>query len=118
TGHLPAGADLETWGPVGQVVGLWLHTAQSRAEWTHGLLRRLEEGAYRMAGDGWEGKLPPRVRGSAAMAATTPQAANSLDGAGPALARGTHGSSLSDRPPADAGAVTAGHGGPAGTDQR
>ncbi|GAA1074475.1 PadR family transcriptional regulator [Nocardiopsis composta] len=55
TGHLPAGADLETWGPVGQVVGLWLHTAQSRAEWTHGLLRRLEEGAYRMAGEGGEG---------------------------------------------------------------
>lgn len=50
-GHLPPGTDLETWGPVGEVIGLWLHTARSRAEWTHRLIRRLEEGAYRMAGE-------------------------------------------------------------------
>ncbi|MFD7658184.1 PadR family transcriptional regulator [Actinosynnema sp. NPDC059797] len=50
-GHLPPDADLDDWGPVGEVVGLWLHTARSRAEWTHRLLRRLEEGAYRMAGE-------------------------------------------------------------------
>lgn len=50
-GHLPPGADLDDWGPVGEVVNLWLHTARSRAEWTHRLLRRLEEGAYRMAGE-------------------------------------------------------------------
>jgi len=50
--HLPPGADLDTWGPVGEVVGLWLHTAESRAEWTKRLIRRLEGGAFRMAGEG------------------------------------------------------------------
>ncbi|RKT56105.1 PadR family transcriptional regulator [Saccharothrix australiensis] len=50
--HLPPDADLDTWGPVGDVIGLWLHTARSRAEWTHRLVRRLEGGAYRMAGEG------------------------------------------------------------------
>lgn len=49
--HLPPDSDLETWGPVGEVIGLWLHTAESRAEWTHRLIRRLEEGAFRMAGE-------------------------------------------------------------------
>ena len=49
--HLPPDSDLETWGPVGEVIGLWLHTAESRAEWTHQLIRRLEEGAFRMAGE-------------------------------------------------------------------
>jgi DNA-binding PadR family transcriptional regulator len=49
--HVPPDTDLETWGPVGQVILLWLHTADSRAEWTHQLLRRLENGAFRMAGE-------------------------------------------------------------------
>lgn len=49
--HLPPDVDLETWGPVGEVIGLWQHTAASRAAWTHRLLRRLEEGAFRMAGE-------------------------------------------------------------------
>lgn len=51
TDHLPADTDLGTWGPVGEVLGLWIHTADSRAEWTHRLIRRLEDGAYRMAGE-------------------------------------------------------------------
>jgi DNA-binding PadR family transcriptional regulator len=50
--QLPPDTDLETWGPVGEVIGLWLHTADSRAEWTHRLIQRLEEGAFRMAGEG------------------------------------------------------------------
>jgi DNA-binding PadR family transcriptional regulator len=49
--HLPPDADLETWGPVGEVIGLWLHTAESRADWTRRLIRRLEQGAFRMAGE-------------------------------------------------------------------
>lgn len=49
--HLPSDIDPETWGPVGEVIGLWLHTADSRAEWTRRLIHRLEEGAYRMAGE-------------------------------------------------------------------
>lgn len=51
TDELPAGTDLATWGPIGEVLGLWLHTADSRAEWTHHLIRRLEEGAFHMADD-------------------------------------------------------------------
>jgi DNA-binding PadR family transcriptional regulator len=49
--QLPPDADLESWGPVGEVIGLWLHTAESRAEWTRRLIRRLEQGAFRMAGE-------------------------------------------------------------------
>lgn len=51
TVDLPPGTDLDTWGPVGEVLGLWLHTADSRAEWTQRLLRRLEAGAFEMADD-------------------------------------------------------------------
>ncbi|GAA2777482.1 PadR family transcriptional regulator [Crossiella cryophila] len=51
TGGLPPETDLDGWGPVGEVLRLWLHTADSRAEWTARLVRRLEEGAYRMAGE-------------------------------------------------------------------
>jgi DNA-binding PadR family transcriptional regulator len=49
TDELPANTDLETWGPVGEVLGLWIHTADSRAEWTRRLIQRLEAGAFRMA---------------------------------------------------------------------
>ncbi|KAA8884532.1 PadR family transcriptional regulator [Nocardia colli] len=51
TVDLPPGTDLDTWGPVGEVLGLWLHTADTRAEWTQRLLRRLEAGAFEMADD-------------------------------------------------------------------
>jgi DNA-binding PadR family transcriptional regulator len=47
--HIPPGTKLEDWGPVGEVASLWLHTAQSRAEWTRQLIGRLERGLYRMA---------------------------------------------------------------------
>jgi len=65
TAHLPPDTDLETWGPVGEVIGLWLHTAESRAAWTRRLIRRLQGGAYRMAGEGPggpEGAPPSQVR--------------------------------------------------------
>ncbi|MFI9509295.1 PadR family transcriptional regulator [Nocardia sp. NPDC052566] len=51
TAHLPPDTDLGTWGPVGEVIGLWQHTANSRAEWTHRLLKRLQDGDFRMADD-------------------------------------------------------------------
>ncbi|GIE99393.1 PadR family transcriptional regulator [Paractinoplanes rishiriensis] len=51
TGQLPEGADLDAWGPVGEVVGLWLHTADSRAAWTNRLIDRLEAGAFTMDGE-------------------------------------------------------------------
>jgi DNA-binding PadR family transcriptional regulator len=64
TGQLPADTDLDTWGPVGEVLGLWIHTADSRAQWTHRLIQRLEGGAFQMAADppvrnGPGGKSPP-----------------------------------------------------------
>lgn len=51
TAQLPPGADLDTWGPVGEVLGLWLRTADDRVEWTDRLIRRLQGGAFRMADD-------------------------------------------------------------------
>jgi DNA-binding PadR family transcriptional regulator len=51
TGQFPADTDLETWGPVGEVLGLWIHTADSRAAWTNRLIKRLEGGAFRMSGE-------------------------------------------------------------------
>jgi DNA-binding PadR family transcriptional regulator len=51
TAHLPADADLEIWGPVGEVLALWLTTADTGAQWTHRLIGRLEAGAFIMAGE-------------------------------------------------------------------
>ncbi|MEU6074232.1 PadR family transcriptional regulator [Micromonospora sp. NPDC047074] len=49
--HLPSDADLDTWGPVGEVLRLWLTTADTGARWTHRLIHRLEEGAFVMSGE-------------------------------------------------------------------
>lgn len=49
--HLPPDVDLNSWGPVGEVIGLWLHTAQSRLDWTQGLISRLNAGLHPMAGE-------------------------------------------------------------------
>lgn len=51
TTHLPTGTDLDTWGPVGEVLNLWLTTADHGATWTHRMIHRLEEGAFTMAGE-------------------------------------------------------------------
>ncbi|MEO3795861.1 PadR family transcriptional regulator [Nonomuraea sp. B10E15] len=51
TAYLPEGTDLATWGPVGEVLSLWLGTADAGAQWTDRLIRRLEEGAFTMAGE-------------------------------------------------------------------
>ncbi|MEU6642321.1 PadR family transcriptional regulator [Saccharomonospora sp. NPDC046836] len=51
TTHLPPDVDLDTWGPVGAVIDLWLHTADSRTTWTTRLIDRLEQGAFQMADD-------------------------------------------------------------------
>jgi DNA-binding PadR family transcriptional regulator len=51
TAYLPADVDLNDWGPVGEVMALWLATADTGAEWTHRLIRRLEAGAFTMAGE-------------------------------------------------------------------
>lgn len=51
TSSLPADTDTQAWGAVGAVLDLWLHTADSRSEWTRDLLGRLEAGAFHMADD-------------------------------------------------------------------
>lgn len=38
-------------GHVGELFGLWVHSADSGAEWTRGLIGRLKDGAYVMAGE-------------------------------------------------------------------
>ncbi|MFI1254497.1 PadR family transcriptional regulator [Streptomyces netropsis] len=47
----------QDWGHIGEIMGMWVHTAESGAQWTRGLIERLEGGAYVMAdeGDQWEG---------------------------------------------------------------
>ncbi|MEV4873823.1 PadR family transcriptional regulator [Streptomyces syringium] len=47
----------QDWGHIGEIMGMWVHTARSGAEWTRGLIERLEGGAYVMAdeGDQWKG---------------------------------------------------------------
>ncbi|MEU1706035.1 PadR family transcriptional regulator [Streptomyces sp. NPDC005706] len=39
-------------GHIGEIMNLWLHTADSDAAWTQGLIARLEAGAYTFAGEG------------------------------------------------------------------
>lgn len=52
----------EDWGHIAEIMGMWTHTADSGAEWTRGLIERLEGGAYVMAGEGdpWAGITTPK----------------------------------------------------------
>ncbi|GHG82088.1 PadR family transcriptional regulator [Streptomyces griseocarneus] len=45
-------AEGEDWGHISEVMGMWVQMADSGAEWTRGLIGRLEGGAYVMAGEG------------------------------------------------------------------
>jgi DNA-binding PadR family transcriptional regulator len=60
TAHLPADTDLDTWGPIGEVLSLWLTTADTGAAWTGRLIKRLEEGAFTMAGEDTKGQSDGR----------------------------------------------------------
>ncbi|MDT0341790.1 PadR family transcriptional regulator [Streptomyces litchfieldiae] len=40
------------WGHIGEIMRLWVHNAECSIEWTRGLIQRLEDGAYVMAGEG------------------------------------------------------------------
>nr|WP_211198933.1 PadR family transcriptional regulator [Phytoactinopolyspora limicola] len=42
----------EEWTHIGEIMQLWIHNAESGIEWTRGLIRRLEDGRYVMAGEG------------------------------------------------------------------
>ncbi|MFJ5033600.1 PadR family transcriptional regulator [Streptomyces sp. NPDC088560] len=39
-------------GHIGEIMNMWVHTADSEAAWTRGLVERLENGAYTFAGEG------------------------------------------------------------------
>lgn len=42
----------EEWGHIGEIMKLWVHTADSDAAWARELIERLEKGAFVMAGEG------------------------------------------------------------------
>ncbi|MFJ9625417.1 PadR family transcriptional regulator [Streptomyces sp. NPDC101181] len=42
----------ESLGHIGEIMNLWVHSADSGAEWTRGLIERIEGGAYTFAGEG------------------------------------------------------------------
>ncbi|MGP8300060.1 PadR family transcriptional regulator [Streptomyces inhibens] len=39
-------------GHIGEIMNMWVHSADSGAEWTRGLIERIEGGAYAFAGEG------------------------------------------------------------------
>lgn len=42
----------EQLGHIGEIMNLWIHTADAEAEWARGLIGRIEAGAYTFAGEG------------------------------------------------------------------
>ncbi|GHJ27234.1 MULTISPECIES: PadR family transcriptional regulator [Streptomyces] len=48
----PPDATPDAWGHIGEIMKFWVHSADSGAAWTRGLIERLEGGAYVMAGEG------------------------------------------------------------------
>lgn len=53
TAHwMPDEATPDAWGHISEIMRFWVHSADSGAQWTRGLIERLEGGAYVMAGEG------------------------------------------------------------------
>ncbi|MEV1052395.1 PadR family transcriptional regulator [Streptomyces sp. NPDC049887] len=42
----------ESLGHIGEIMNFWVHSANAGAEWTRGLIERIESGAYTFAGEG------------------------------------------------------------------
>ncbi|MEU0598396.1 PadR family transcriptional regulator [Streptomyces sp. NPDC006393] len=42
----------EKLGHIGEIMNMWVHTADGEAAWTRGLIERIEAGAYTFAGEG------------------------------------------------------------------
>uniref|UniRef100_A0AAU3GXU7 PadR family transcriptional regulator n=1 Tax=Streptomyces sp. NBC_01401 TaxID=2903854 RepID=A0AAU3GXU7_9ACTN len=42
----------ESLGHIGEIMNMWVHSADAGAEWTRGLIARIEAGAYAFAGEG------------------------------------------------------------------
>ncbi|MFJ8113127.1 PadR family transcriptional regulator [Streptomyces sp. NPDC096132] len=52
TEHYVPEAGPQQLGHIGEIMNLWGHTADAEAEWTRGLIGRIEGGAYTFAGEG------------------------------------------------------------------
>lgn len=52
TGHYVPEGGPEQLGHIGEIMRLWVHTADGEADWTRGLIARIEAGAYTFAGEG------------------------------------------------------------------
>ncbi|MEU1468690.1 PadR family transcriptional regulator [Streptomyces sp. NPDC005761] len=62
----------ESIGHIGEIMNMWVHSADSGAQWTRGLIERIEGGAYTFAGEGEpfvgvlaEGETNPYATGTA-----------------------------------------------------
>ncbi|MFD9789691.1 PadR family transcriptional regulator [Streptomyces sp. NPDC059070] len=42
----------ESLGHIGEIMNMWVHSADAEAEWTRGLIARIEKGAYTFANEG------------------------------------------------------------------
>jgi hypothetical protein len=42
----------EQLGHIGEIMNLWIHTADAEAQWAQGLIARIEDGAYTFVGEG------------------------------------------------------------------
>ncbi|MGN5379663.1 PadR family transcriptional regulator [Streptomyces lasalocidi] len=49
--YVPEGGTAQL-GHIGEIMNMWVHTADSEDAWTRGLVERLENGAYTFAGEG------------------------------------------------------------------
>ncbi|MGW4230347.1 PadR family transcriptional regulator [Streptomyces sp. NPDC004980] len=52
TEHYTPSDGPESLGHIGEIMNLWVHSADAGAEWTRGLIARIEAGAYTFAGEG------------------------------------------------------------------
>ncbi|MFF4011770.1 PadR family transcriptional regulator [Streptomyces sp. NPDC001717] len=52
TGYYTPEGGPEQLGHIGEIMNLWVHSADAGAEWTRGLIERIEGGAYTFAGEG------------------------------------------------------------------
>ncbi|WP_406382316.1 PadR family transcriptional regulator [Streptomyces sp. NBC_01618] len=52
TGYYTPEAGPESLGHIGEIMNMWVHSADAGADWTRGLIARIEGGAYTFAGEG------------------------------------------------------------------
>ncbi|MEU2485052.1 PadR family transcriptional regulator [Streptomyces sp. NPDC012617] len=52
TEHYTPAEGPESLGHIGEIMNMWVHSAEAGAAWTRGLIARLEAGAYTFAGEG------------------------------------------------------------------